>query len=171
VSKNRRDHEDDAWRLCLKKYPRSVKVWLKYFEVLMGENKAAEARVLLERVIKSLRAEASPKQWKLQERFAVLEFRSGNMEHGRTLFDGLLQSRPKQFDIWCVYADMETKYGDADRAREVYDRIAHLEWPPERMRTALKKWIQFETKNGNDPGRKAYIKQIALEYQGQRGTN
>jgi len=136
----------------------------------MKAGKFSDAREQLRRAIESFGATGSPKQWKLQERFAVLEFRSGNAEHARTLFDALLESRPKQFDFWCVYADMEAKWGDADHARNVYDRMAKLRLSPERMRTALKKWIDFETRNGNDPKRKAYIKQIALEYKAQQQT-
>jgi hypothetical protein len=43
VSKNRRDHEDDAWRLCIQKCTGSIKVWLKGFEALIGEKSAVEA--------------------------------------------------------------------------------------------------------------------------------
>jgi rRNA biogenesis protein RRP5 len=98
----------------------------------------------------------------------VLEFRFGNVEHGRILLDGLLQSRPKQFDFWCLYADMEAKYGHADHARAAHDRMAKLKWSPERMSRVLIKWIEFEPKNGNDPKRTAYIKQIALEHKAQQ---
>jgi rRNA biogenesis protein RRP5 len=169
VSANRAEFAPLAWKQALKRCRGSVKVWMRYFEVLMRAEKAAEAREELKRALDSMGTE-SRKYWKLQEKFAILEFKSNNVEHGRTLFDFVLQNRPKQFDYWCVYADMEAKYGDAEHTRAVYDRIARLTLSPERMRSVLRKWIEFETKNGNDPKRKAYIKQIAVDYKAQQGA-
>jgi Tfp pilus assembly protein PilF len=130
---------------------------MRYLEVLMRECKSAQARDGLRLALDSFQCNNSAKQWRLRERFAILEFKSGHTEHGRTLFDDLLQNKPKQFGFWCVYADMEAKYGEADHARQVYDRA-----------TTLKKWLDFETKNGNYPQRKSYIKQVAVEYRAQK---
>jgi rRNA biogenesis protein RRP5 len=171
TSANRPEHGAAAWKLALKRCKGSLKIWLRYFEVLMKQSRFDEALDEFRRATDSYRAQGSAKQWKLQERFAILEFRFGNCELGRTMFDALLQNRPKQFDFWCTYADMETKYGDADHARAVYDRIAKLKLSPERMRMILKKWLEFEKQHGDDPKRKAYIKQIALEYTAQRQTD
>jgi rRNA biogenesis protein RRP5 len=169
TSANRPEFAAVAWKQALKRCRGSVKVWMRYFEVLMRAERAHEAREELKRAMDSVGAD-SRKFWKMQERFAVMEFRFNNVEHGRTLFDVVLQNKPKQFDYWCVYADMEAKYGDVDHARAVFDRIARLNLSPERMRSILKKWIEFETRNGDDPKRKAYIKQIALEYKSQQGA-
>jgi rRNA biogenesis protein RRP5 len=168
TSANRPSHAAEAWKLALKKCKGSLKIWIKYFEVLMKEEKFDEAMQEFKRASESCQAQKASKQWKLQQRFAVLQFKFRNVELGRTMFDSLVQNRPNQFDFWCSYADAEAAHGDVDHARAVFDRIAKLKLSPARMRTILKKWLEFEKEHGDDPKRKAYIKQIALEYTAQR---
>lgn len=40
-------------------------------------------------------------------KFAQLEYRHGDPERGRTIFEGIVDSHPKRWDLWSVYADME----------------------------------------------------------------
>ena len=130
----------------------------------MNEGKFQFAREEQKRGFNSFEAMGLEDRWKLVERFGILEFRNGNVEHGRTVFENLLKAKQNQFDYWNIYADMETKYGDANHARAIYDRLAHTDLNANRMRATLKKWMNFETLHGDDPSRKAHIKQIAIEY-------
>ena len=50
-------------------------------------------------------------------RFAQYEFKYGEPERGRTMFESLLSSYPKRVDLWSVYADMLLKKGDLDAVR------------------------------------------------------
>ena len=53
----------------------------------------------------------------LISKFAQLEFRHGEPERGRTMFESLLSSYPKRVDLWSVYVDVVLKTGDAQRVR------------------------------------------------------
>lgn len=39
-----------------------------------------------------------------------MEYRYGNFERGRTMFEGIISNYPKKLDIWSVYIDMELKF-------------------------------------------------------------
>lgn len=43
-------------------------------------------------------------------KFAQLEYKIGDPERGRTMFEGIISNYPKKIDIWSVYIDMEIKY-------------------------------------------------------------
>lgn len=44
-------------------------------------------------------------------KFAQLEFRYGDAERGRSMFDKVLSSYPKRTDLWSVFIDLMVKYG------------------------------------------------------------
>jgi rRNA biogenesis protein RRP5 len=164
VSEQKPDHADEAWEFVLKRCKGSLSVWNEYFRQLMKEKKFEEARKGFKRAHDSFKTQDAAKTWDLKKDFAVLEFRNGNMEHGRTMFDDLLREKPKRSDFWLVYAAMEGKYGDEDHARMVFDRAAKMRWNRDVARLILKKWVEFEQKHGSDRRRLDYIKQIAEEY-------
>lgn len=166
VSAQRNEFEKEAWKLALsqcKENKNYVDVWNKYLETLMNEGKSQEAREEFKRGLSSFEDSGSQDQWKFKERFGIIEFKNGNIEHGRSMFENLIMNKPL-FEFWNTYIDMETKYGDVDHARELYQRVAKTDLNDKRMKSILKKWLTFETLNGDDPTKKAEIKQIAKEY-------
>ncbi|KAH0796063.1 rRNA biogenesis protein RRP5 [Histomonas meleagridis] len=164
ITANKPQFFDEAWKLILKQCKGSLKVWNRYLRCLMEENKQQEALDEYKRGLQSFADQKSPKQWRFMEKFAILEFRFNNLELGRTLFEQLLQNKPKSYDFWSVYIDMEAKYGDVNHTRAIYDRLANTQLSADRMRVTLKKWLEFEKKNGNEPGRIAYIKDLAMKF-------
>lgn len=50
-------------------------------------------------------------------KFAQLEFRYGDAERGRTLFDKVLTSYPKRTDLWSVFIDLMVKHGSQKDVR------------------------------------------------------
>ena len=50
-------------------------------------------------------------------KFAQYEFRYGEPERGRTMFESLLSSYPRRVDLWSVYVDMLTRLGDKEKVR------------------------------------------------------
>lgn len=50
-------------------------------------------------------------------KFAQLEFRYGDAEKGRTMFDKVLTSYPKRTDLWSVFIDLMVKYGSQKEVR------------------------------------------------------
>ena len=52
-------------------------------------------------------------------KFAQYEFRYGEPERGRTMFESLLSSYPRRVDLWSIYVDMLTRLGDKGKVRYV----------------------------------------------------
>lgn len=41
-----------------------------------------------------------------------MEYKLGDPERGKTLFEGIVDSHPKRWDMWSIYMDMEVGQGD-----------------------------------------------------------
>ena len=83
-------------------------------------------------------------------KFGKLEFKYGDRERAKTLYEKLLSSYPKRTDLWSIYIDMLIKY-DTDpvhAARSIFDRILSLNIPPKKMKFLIKKYLQFEKQHG-----------------------
>lgn len=50
-------------------------------------------------------------------KFAQLEFRYGDAEKGRAMFDKVLTSYPKRTDLWSVFIDLMVKHGSQKDVR------------------------------------------------------
>ena len=50
-------------------------------------------------------------------KFAQMEFKLGEAERGKTMFENILSTYPKRTDLWSVYIDMVTKLGELDTSR------------------------------------------------------
>lgn len=63
-----------------------------------------------------------PRAWHLLDlktisKFAQLEYRLGEPERGKTLFEGIVDSHPKRWDLWSIYIDMEVGQNDIQSTR------------------------------------------------------
>lgn len=100
-------------------------------------------------------------------KFGQLEFKYGDKERAKTLYEKLLASYPKRTDLWSIYIDMLIKYDsdpvvaaryDSKRAhtriactapsRSIFDRVLALNIPPKKMKFLIKKYLQFEKQHG-----------------------
>ena len=52
-------------------------------------------------------------------KFAQLEYKLGEPERGKTLFEGIVDTHPKRWDIWSIYIDMEAGQNDMQSIRFV----------------------------------------------------
>lgn len=59
-------------------------------------------------------------------RFALLEYQLGDPERGKTIFEGIIDSHPKRFDLWVVYMDQEAKLGNIDALRYCLDTFSQF---------------------------------------------
>ncbi len=50
-------------------------------------------------------------------KFAQLEYKLGEPERGKTLFEGIIDSHPKRWDLWSIYIDMEVGQNDIQSMR------------------------------------------------------
>lgn len=149
-------------------------------------------RALLPRTLQSL---PSHTHVEVTSKFGQLEFRSsnGDVERGRTVFEGLLSSFPKRVDLWNVVLDLEMKTGDAEQVRRVFQRVLGIntstksqskkngplpaataadegkkKLKSKQARFFFKKWLEFEEKlAAADGGNEKMVEEVkarAAEY-------
>lgn len=103
---------------------------------------------------KSLQALNKDNHVSMISKFGMLEFKSGNPESGRTMFEGIVSNYPKRMDIWAVYMDMEAKHGqnNVTQARHLFERCLSNEFiqkKPKKMKLVFQKYMEFEKAQGN----------------------
>ncbi|EAW14463.1 putative rRNA biogenesis protein RRP5 [Aspergillus clavatus NRRL 1] len=168
IQSGKNEKADDLFRTALKKkISNTPKFFLNYASFLFDSMAAPErGRGLLPRALQSL---PSHTHVETTSKFAQLEFRSpnGDIERGRTVFEGLLSSFPKRIDLWNVLLDLEIKNGDAEQVRRLFERVlgirdvrkgaaapldASKKLRPKQARFMFKKWLTFEEKLAADNG-------------------
>ena len=135
---------------ALKKYKYSKKVWMQcqHLELRRGQHGAAKA--LLARSLQSL---SRHKHVEVITKYACAEFDSqagGSQDRGRVVFEELLASYPKRTDLWHVYVDRETKAGNVDRARQLFERMLGLRLNIKNVKAVFKKYLDFEKRFGDE---------------------
>ncbi|KAJ2781535.1 rRNA biogenesis protein rrp5 [Coemansia javaensis] len=155
------------------KFPESCKVWVLFGLFYLRAGRVAESRDLLAR---ALRALAKRKHVKAITQFGQMEFRHGEPERGRTVFEGVLGTYPRRTDLWSVYLDMEistvARQGAADPsgrcwapARALFERVTSMNHAPRKMKFLFKKWLKFEKDHGSEATVER-VKERAREYVG-----
>ncbi|KAJ3098421.1 hypothetical protein HDU97_004005 [Phlyctochytrium planicorne] len=151
---------DDLFQVMVKRFKESCKVWVAYGLSMMKRGKVSEARNILSRSLKSL---AKRKHLKIICKFAQMEFKMGEPERGRTLFEGIISNNPKRLDMWSIYLDMEIKNGDVTTTRRLFERSITLKLSSKKMKFLFKKYLDFEKSFGTDAGVEN-VKQKAMAY-------
>jgi rRNA biogenesis protein RRP5 len=138
-------------------------VWLRAIDHSLltgGEGAGERARRLLERALAAL---PRRKHVKVISHAALLEFKHGSPERGRSVMEGVLQNYPKRLDLWSVYIDQEVKHGGVDQVRGLYARATSLALPPKKMKLLFRRWLEWEQGRADDKG-VAEVKRRAMEY-------
>ncbi|KGO58033.1 Nucleic acid-binding, OB-fold [Penicillium expansum] len=160
IQSGKNQKASDLFYAALKKKvsSQSPKFFYNYASFLFDTMASPDrARALLPRALQSLPAHTHVET---TSKFAQLEFRSanGDVERGRTVFEGLLSSFPKRIDLWNVLLDLEIKVGDAEQVRRLFERVLGLhsgkkgpvsvdaskKLKPKQARFLFKKWLSFE---------------------------
>lgn len=157
----------------------SPQVWNNYAHFLQNTAQEPErARALLPRATQALPAHTHVA---LMTKFAALEFRSvsGDPERGRTMFEGLLSTYPKKFDLWNQLLDLEIsahkkaaesaaagggegkgsktkadKKADGAPVRDVFERgLKTKGLKPHRAKSWFQRWARWEEENGDRKSR------------------
>ncbi|GJN89500.1 hypothetical protein Rhopal_002487-T1 [Rhodotorula paludigena] len=143
------DAEEELLKKTVKKFSQSPEVWTLFAQFYLTHGRPAEARELLPRSLKSLE-----KRFHVEtiSKFAQLEFKSGDAERGRTIFEGIVDSYPKRLDLWFVYVDMEIKQRNVAGVRALFDRILAQRLSSKKGKSVFKKWLAFEKDHGDEAG-------------------
>ena len=137
--------------------------WINYATFLMTTvNNPTRARSLLQRAMQSVQPQHHRE---LTSKFGVLEFKSpnGDAERGRTVFEGLLATFPKRYDLWDVFISLEVANGEIDNARALYERLSQQKMKANKAKALFKRWHAFEEKHGNRKTTE-HVKSRATEY-------
>lgn len=185
IQSGKNEKADELFQTSLKKKIfQSPKIFINYATFLFDTMAAPDrGRALLPRALQSLPAHTHVET---TSKFGQLEFRSpnGDIERGRTVFEGLLSSFPKRVDLWNVLLDLEIKAGDIEQVRRLFERVLGIRdvkksaaaaatpegkrLKPKQARFFFKKWLAFEEKLAGSGGRNEKmiedIKARAAEY-------
>ncbi|KAF8085254.1 hypothetical protein N665_0674s0019 [Sinapis alba] len=143
----------------IKKFKQSCKVWLRKIQSYLKLNEENIQTV----VNRALLCLPRHKHIKFISQTAILEFKCGVADRGRSLFEGVLREYPKRTDLWSVYLDQEIRLGEVDVIRSLFERAISLSLPPKKMKFLFKKFLEYE-KAAGDEERVEYVKQRAMEY-------
>lgn len=103
------DEAERLHELMLKSSSKEPTVWIDYIMFLMEHRKElSKARALFDKACKSL---MKSDLVGLKSRFAQFEFRFGDVERGKTVYENLLSDNPRRIDLWKVYESMVRKFG------------------------------------------------------------
>lgn len=145
----------------LKPLSSTIPFWLNYATFLLTtRNDAPAAHALLLRATQSVPADLHRQ---LTAKFGALEYTSpnGDIERGRTVFEGLVDAWPKRGDLWDTYVDLERAKGEEEYVRGLFERMAKAKMKKKRARWVFKRWLEFEEGVGGDSER---VKRLAAEW-------
>jgi rRNA biogenesis protein RRP5 len=92
-----------------------------------------------------------------------MEFKNGDAERGRTIFENILANYAKRVDLWSVYLDQELRLGNAESIRALFDRVITMNFSSKKMKFFFKRYLEFEREHG-DEGTISAVKDKAREY-------
>jgi rRNA biogenesis protein RRP5 len=148
--------------LC-RKFKSSCKAWLRRFALHLACAAPDAQRACLDRAVAAL---PRRKHSKFLVAAALAEFRGGEPERGRALFEGVLAAQPRRADVWGVYLDAEAKQGgrgagaESERYRSLLARCVAGPLPPKRMKSLFKRALAAQR---TDEG-VAWVRALAEQY-------
>uniref|UniRef100_A0A3B4VFG8 Protein RRP5 homolog n=1 Tax=Seriola dumerili TaxID=41447 RepID=A0A3B4VFG8_SERDU len=157
---NKTKEAESLYKTMTKRFRQNKAVWLSYGTFLLQQGQSDSASALLQRALKSLPSKESVD---VIAKFAQLEFRYGDVEKGRTMFDKVLTSYPKRTDLWSVFIDLMVKHGSQKEVRALFDRVIHLSVSVKKIKFFFKRYLEYEKKHGTPQSIQA-VKEKAMEF-------
>ncbi|EGG23485.1 HAT repeat-containing protein [Cavenderia fasciculata] len=157
------DRVDPYFAMFFKKYRHSSKAWIRYAEYLA---KTQQLDKLSETLSRLPRVEQLKKKKLIMitSKIGQLEFKHGNPERGRTVFESLISSNPSRTDLWNVYIDQELKQeNNAKNIRRLFDRCISLKTSDRNIKQFFKRYLSYEKDHG-DESSVNNVKQLAIKY-------
>ncbi|KAJ8702367.1 rRNA biogenesis protein rrp5 [Pleurotus ostreatus] len=140
---------EEQYKRTSKKFGHSSKVWTLFGEFYLRRGEVESARNLLPRSLQSLEKR---KHIKTISRFAQLEYKLGDAERGKTIFEGIVDSHPKRWDMWSIYIDMEAGQQDMQSVRNIFERVLAIKMTSHKAKSFFKKWLELERRIGDEEG-------------------
>ncbi|EGC34777.1 hypothetical protein DICPUDRAFT_152947 [Dictyostelium purpureum] len=167
-STNKVERCEEYFKMLFKKTKSSAKIWCRYGEFLLKNQKLDQFNGVLSRALECL---PKKKQIKVINKFGQLEYKLGDVERGRTIFEGLVSNYPNRTDIWNIYLDMELRDKESiksnkdlrDKIRELFNRTVNLKVSDRNIKQFFKRFLTFEKDFGN-PRSIDDVKKLALKF-------
>lgn len=102
------DMIEDIYKKLAKKYHESLEIWSGYIKFCFEQSETntdftgSAPKTVLQR---SLQALPKSNHVNIISKYALMEFKAGNLEAGRTMFEGIIANYPSRMDIWAIYMD------------------------------------------------------------------
>lgn len=157
---------EGLYKTMVRRFRDNKAVWLSYGTFLLQQGQSDAASALLQRALKSLPSKESVD---VIAKFAQLEFRYGDAEKGRNMFDKVLTSYPKRTDLWSIFIDLMVKHGSQKDVRALFDRVIHLSVSVKKIKFFFKRYLEYEKKHGTPQSIQA-VKEKAMEFVEAKGT-
>ncbi|KAG6645619.1 hypothetical protein CIPAW_08G134600 [Carya illinoinensis] len=150
---------DELLDKMIKKFKHSCQVWLRRVQRTLKQQQD-EVQPVVSRALLSL-----PRKEHIDfiKQTAILEFKCGVPDRGRSMFEKILRESPKRTDLWSVYLDQEIRLGDVDMIRQLFERAISLNLKNGNMNFLFNKFLKYENSKG-DEERIEYVKRQAMEY-------
>lgn len=153
---------DELYKKMFKKFgPDNVQIWVNYASNLLDRKLNDQCHEVLAKALQSL-----PKRDHIEvvKKFAQLEYEKGEIEQGRSLFEGLVNDAPKRIDIWNVYIDKEIKFSnDKSKVEDLFERVITKKLSKKQAKFFFNKWVEFEDDHDDEKG-SLRVKAKAAEY-------
>ena len=172
---NDEEKANEIYKRAIKKYgSKSVAIWTDYglFAIKTNSRHVPYKNVLSQ----ALQRLPSRESVALISKFAIMEFKDGTPERGRTIFEEILANYPKRVDIWNMYLDQETSIfaqnfdsmspaekKKVNRVQRLFNRVISLKFSSKKMKFFFKKYLQFEQNHGTSNGEEQ-VKKLAREW-------
>jgi tetratricopeptide (TPR) repeat protein len=161
-------HKTDAalehWKKTAKKFGHSVDVWAAYHRCILRATTTGDIVEPASSVVgRSMQSLDKSKHVNAVSAFAINEFKFGDPEIGRTMFEGLVDTYPKRLDIWLQYVDQEMRFDQTPQVRSIFERMLAGKMSSKKVRSILRKWLDYEKKIG-DHDTQNRVLQLAREY-------
>ncbi|TRY68763.1 hypothetical protein TCAL_11652 [Tigriopus californicus] len=155
-----KEQAEKLLKTLVRKFSKEPEAWQALGLFYFKQNDFKEARFTLQRSIQNL---DKKQHLEITTKFAQFEFKHGEAERGKTLFETIVGNYPRRVDLWNVYVDLLVKHDEKANARVIFERMIQLNLQPKRMKSIFKKYIEFEEQE-NNPQAVDQIRKKALEY-------
>jgi len=157
---NKVQESERIFKILTKKFGKVKEVWIRYGLLFFKHARVEDGRNVFTKSLKKLEARDAAD---ISAKFAQLEFKYGDQERGKTMYEKLVSTYPKRNDIWRSYADQLTRIGDIPATRALYTRISTLGLKAKKMKPLFAKWLEFETTYGSEE-QQGVVRAAALKY-------
>lgn len=160
IASEKFDLAEQLYVTMTRKFSYNANVWSGFGLFYFKQGRLEASRKLLQRSLRSLE---NKEHIAIISKFAQFEFKFGDVERGKTMFENILSNYAKRTDLWSVYIDMMIKVGDPDPVRQLFERVINLNVSAKKMKFFFKKYLDFEKEYGSTETVNA-VKLKAIDY-------